>query len=365
MTKDFFISYTKPDFEWAKWILFQLEQERYTCVAQLRDFRPSQDFVDEMKKALESSRMMIAVMSPDYFQSKFAQAEMQAAFASDMLLPVRVRPCQIPKLYCCRIYIDLVSKNPRLAQKELIEGVRAALTSRPTATLRRFPERPTFPGELDEKTSLAVQEPTVDDAGKKKKGPVRILFLGAEAKTGLDIRGEFKDIKRAVAESKHSDAVRFQAVFDVNAEMLFSKLNKFSPDVFHFSGKQDAGRIIMSTAGGGVTTIPEEALSGMFRSIEGIQLVILDTCYSLESARRITYTVDCAIGVRSWLYDEEATMYYSAFYRAVSAGRSLKDACGQAAAYCQMKGVPKLRLPELVCRRGLDARSIRLVPSSR
>ena len=96
MKKDFFISYTKTDLEWAKWILFQLDQERYSSVTQLRDFRPSQDFVDEMKKALDSSHMMIAVMSPDYFQSKFAQAEMRAAFASDMLLPVRVRPCRIP-----------------------------------------------------------------------------------------------------------------------------------------------------------------------------------------------------------------------------------------------------------------------------
>jgi len=143
--------------------------------------------------------------------------------------------------------------------------------------------------------------------------------------------------------------------------MLFSKLNKFSPDVFHFSGRQDAGRIIMSTAGGGVTTIPEEALAGMFRSLEGIQLVILDTCYSLESARKITDAVDCAIGVRSWIYDEEATQFYSAFYRAVATGRSLKDACGQAVAYCQMKKVPKSRLPELVCRRGIDAQGIRLV----
>ncbi len=116
----------------------------------------------------------------------------------------------------------------------------------------------------------------------------------------------------------------------------------------------------MSKAGGGVTTIPEDALAGMFRSVEGIRLVILDTCHSLESARKITETVDCAIGVRSWIYDEEATMYYSAFYRAISAGRTLKDASGQATAYCQMKGVPKSRLPELICRRGVDAGRIRL-----
>jgi len=315
-----------------------------------------------MKKALESSRMMIAVFSPDYFDSTFAQAEMQAAFANNMLLPVRVRHCKIPKLYSSRIYIDLVGKNPRTAQQALIEGVKAALTSKPEENRTLFSSRPDFPVDSDVEETVAMEKPEAD---VKKKGPVRILFLGAEAETGLNIRGEYKDIKHAVEESKHARSVRFQAVFDVTAEQLFSKLNRFAPAVFHFSGKQDAGRIIMRTARGGVAAIPEDALTGMFRALEGIQLVILDTCHSLESARKITDTVDCAIGVRGWIYDEEATMYYAAFYRALAAGRSLKDACGQAVSYCQMKEVPKSRLPELVSRRGVDTSKIRLVHTSR
>jgi len=133
---DFFISYAKSDRGWAEWILFQLEQELYSCVVQLRDFRPSQDFVSLMRKALDQSRTIIAILSPDYFESKYAQKEMQAAFASEMLLPVRVRDCSMPKLYRSLIFIDLVGKNPRLARKELIEGIKT---------------RPKFPGDFNDK----------------------------------------------------------------------------------------------------------------------------------------------------------------------------------------------------------------------
>ena len=95
-TKDFFISFNHNDRTWAEWIAWTLEEKGYTTIIQSWDFLPGSNFALEMKKGLASARRILAVLSPNYLSSKFAQAEWAAAFARDptgekrILLPVRV-----------------------------------------------------------------------------------------------------------------------------------------------------------------------------------------------------------------------------------------------------------------------------------
>jgi len=57
-----------------------------------------------MDKAHQQSRRSIAVLSPDYLTSRSTAPEWAARFAQDatiehdLLLPVRVRPCQLEGL---------------------------------------------------------------------------------------------------------------------------------------------------------------------------------------------------------------------------------------------------------------------------
>jgi hypothetical protein len=350
---DFFISYTKSDKDYAVWIAWALEQEGYDCVIQAWDFVPGKDFVRAMREALDSSRETIAVLSDDYFKSKLAQKEMQAAFASDCLLPIRVRPCTIPKLYQTNVYIDLVDKPMLLARKALIEGVDAHLVGRRAHHTCRFTERPHFPGQIAETRRSGKRGAPRTTA--TLENPLRVLFLGSKGGADLDIRGEYRNIRKSIGEAKYPSSIKLIPGFDVTSEIIFSKLNQVRPHVLHFAGKQYAGRILVNTKDGRVESIPESALAGMFRSLdEGIRVVILDTCHSVRCASQITETVDFAMGVKSWIDDEEAINFYAAFYRAIASGRSLKDASGQATAFATMKGAAKSRLPELRCKRGMD-----------
>lgn len=354
--RDFFISYTKVNEDWARWIAWQLKQEQYSCYIQALDFVAGQDFVECMKDALENSRQMISVLSPAYFSSTFAQKELQAAYAADMALPVRVEQCQIPKLYRTKIYIDLVGLPLSEARKALIDGVRASRIGRASGEAVPFPGRPV----VDE-----APQPMVDEKKRRSARRLRVLFLGAGAETGLDLQGEYRQIRDVISKAKYGKKIALKGVFDVTAETLFHTLNKYEPDVFHFAGKQDAGRVLLNDASGGVVAIPESALTGMFRSLDtGIRLVILDTCYSLQCAAEIAGTVECAMGVKSFIYDDEAALFYPALYRAIAAGKSIRDACGQASAYAQMKGVPKSRTPQLRCRKGVDPGRLHLVSES-
>src|SRR5919199_432266 len=159
--KDFFISYTGVDRAWAEWIAWQLEEAGYTTVLQAWDFRPGGNFVLDMLRAAEAQRT-IAVLSPDYLTALYTQSEWAAAFVEDptsalgVLLPVRVRPCDIPRLLKPIVYIDLVGLEAEAAKEQLLAGLKRerAKPSRPpgfpgSGTTALAGGRPVFPALVE------------------------------------------------------------------------------------------------------------------------------------------------------------------------------------------------------------------------
>src|ERR1700693_2187259 len=112
--KDFFISYTSADRRWAEWIAWYLEEAGYSTILQAWDFHAGENFVLDMDTATRQSERTITVLSPDYFASRFTPSEWAAAFRRDptgeqgILLPVRVRPCEVEGLLGPISSIDLV-----------------------------------------------------------------------------------------------------------------------------------------------------------------------------------------------------------------------------------------------------------------
>ncbi len=156
--KDFFISYTNADQSWAEWIAWQLEEAGYLVVIQAWDFGPGSNFVQEMDRAAKEAQRTLAVLTPKYFESRFAQAEWSAAFAKGNLLPVRVADFKVEGLLSVRVYIDLVGKNDEQAKEALLTGVKKDARRKPSTppplphsantAERAVTERPRFPGAL-------------------------------------------------------------------------------------------------------------------------------------------------------------------------------------------------------------------------
>ncbi len=126
--KDFFISYTGKDVDWAIWISKILEEENYSTVLQAKDFRPGSNFVYEMYQAVEAKRT-IAVYSADYFASIYTMPEWGAAFQADptgakrILIPIKVKPCELPKMLKSIVYVDLVGKDQDISKKMILDAV--------------------------------------------------------------------------------------------------------------------------------------------------------------------------------------------------------------------------------------------------
>src|SRR5581483_822401 len=128
--RDFFISYTSRDRQWAEWIAMQLEEAGYTLFIQAWDFRPGSNFVAEMDHAATWAERTLLVLSAAYLESDFAFTEWAVALRSDprgshrRVLPVRVQPVAVDGLLGLVVFIDLVQLEEAEARERLLAGVR-------------------------------------------------------------------------------------------------------------------------------------------------------------------------------------------------------------------------------------------------
>jgi len=139
---DYFISYTGVDREWAAWIAWQLEDAGYTVVLQEWDFRPGNNFVLMMDRAMRAQQTVI-VLSNAFLEAGYTQPEWARAIADDpqglqrRLIPVRISPCEVTGLLKPVIYVDLVALDAMTARRVLLDGVRPG-RAKPT-TEPRYP----------------------------------------------------------------------------------------------------------------------------------------------------------------------------------------------------------------------------------
>jgi hypothetical protein len=184
--RDFFVSFTRADREWAAWIAWALEEAGYSVFLQDWDFKGN--FVLEMDKAHAQSRRTIAVLSPDYFASRFAAPEWAARFADDasstrdLLIPVRVRPFETEGLLAQIIYVDLVGVGRDEGRQRLLNRV---------AGLRLKPgEEPFFPGApLPAAARSVPSEPSFP--GPQGAGDIKYIFISYSHEDG-----DFADLLR-------------------------------------------------------------------------------------------------------------------------------------------------------------------------
>lgn len=192
-----------------------------------------------------------------------------------------------------------------------------------------------------------------------------MLFLAPEV-GGLSPRNQFSEMKRAVSQVRQAGSIRFKGVFHVHVNTLFEELNRESPDIFHFSGKQSGGDILMRTEGGALTTVSDLALAGMFQSLDqDLKLVVIDTCFSLPCASRVAKVVPCAMGVEGSPYEDDTVTFYKVFCQTLASGKSLKDATAKAQTALRFAKVAPGEIPQLCCRPGVDPATVFLVNPAR
>jgi hypothetical protein len=136
--KDFLISYTATDKEWAEILAGWLGEAGFTFILQLQDFVAGSNFVIEMHEAVKQCQRFLLVLSPEYLSAKYPEAEWTAAFAKDptcaasTLIGVRVRECQPDGLLKPIVYIDLVGLSMQQARWKFLPEIMASIKGKRT-----------------------------------------------------------------------------------------------------------------------------------------------------------------------------------------------------------------------------------------
>jgi TIR domain len=108
------VSYASVDEPWAVWIAEQLEDHfGFRVTLQAWHFRPGDNFVRQIERALEQSSRVVLLLSTAYHERRFTEEEWQASWAtgSGRLLPIRIEDVDPRGLLASLVYIDFVGRN--------------------------------------------------------------------------------------------------------------------------------------------------------------------------------------------------------------------------------------------------------------
>ena len=128
---DYFVAYHAVDQKWAEWIGDRLQEAGYTFELQSYDYWARSSMILEMFAVSAIADATIAVLSPEFpFRQALNRPEWQAAHAQDptatlgILVPVRVRQCDVEGALPGVEYVDLVGLGNVEAGKALLAGTR-------------------------------------------------------------------------------------------------------------------------------------------------------------------------------------------------------------------------------------------------
>ena len=185
-------------------------------------------------------------------------------------------------------------------------------------------------------------ETAAGPAGGNSK-PMRILFMAANPITTsrLDLEEELRSLELELRGVKHRDQITLTAHHAVRPDDLLRYVRAAQPTIIHFSGHGSAKGIVLRTDDDGYTEVSSQNLR-RFLDGRGVDLLVLNACYSKTQADDVAGAVAAVVGTTSAVGDEAARRFTVAFYRSLGEGLSIREAFrdgGDAVAFHGLKDV--------------------------
>jgi hypothetical protein len=111
----------------------------------------------------------------------------------------------------------------------------------------------------------------------------------------------------------------------VRADDLIRHVRSERPNVIHFSGHGSTTGIVLRDDTGGHNAVTGVSLR-QFLEGRGVDLVVLNACYSKDQADEILGAVRTVVGTTGAVADEAARRFTVAFYRSLGDGLSVREA---------------------------------------
>ena len=127
---DYFVTYHAADQGWAEWIGERLRAAGYSVELQSWDYWANSSLILEMFAVSAIADSTIALLSPDFLAENLERPEWAAAYAQDptgrrgILIPVRVRDCDVAAALPEVAYVDLAGLDDDAAGETLLQAVK-------------------------------------------------------------------------------------------------------------------------------------------------------------------------------------------------------------------------------------------------
>lgn len=172
----------------------------------------------------------------------------------------------------------------------------------------------------------------------------KVLFLEANPKTEthLRINKEIREVKQALRGAKYRDRIELNQLGAVRIEDFKAELFDYKPRIVHFSGH---GKETSAESEGGLVfedevfnedkkiyeivhkIVPPEEIADFFEDREApVECVVLNGCFTKDTAREVSRNVRFVIGMKQKILDEDAIRFSKYFYLALGAGKSIEAA---------------------------------------
>jgi hypothetical protein len=179
-------------------------------------------------------------------------------------------------------------------------------------------------------------ESQLEAARRAAPSQITVLLLAGTPEGGrnpLRLDREIREIDTKVRLGEYRDQIRFQQAMATQVGDIIDALNRFDPDVVHFSGHGGGGSLLFEGADGRPHALRGENLAVLLQvARKPIRLVLFNACDSADQAVMATDFVDVAIGMDSSIGDDAAKVFAGQFYGSLAAGNSVGNAFAQAAA---------------------------------
>src|ERR1035438_4110270 len=157
---------------------------------------------------------------------------------------------------------------------------------------------------------------------------VKILFLAANPRktTRLDLEEELRLIEIELKGSLYRDRIAFVARHAVGPDDLVRLVRAEKPTIIHFSGHGAPDGILLRDDGvEGYRIVHGESSASLLKD-RGVQMVVLNACFSMAQAEPLSSSVQTIIGTTEEVGDEAARRFSVAFYRTLGDGYAVAEA---------------------------------------
>ncbi|MGH1351916.1 MAG: CHAT domain-containing protein [Methyloligellaceae bacterium] len=176
-----------------------------------------------------------------------------------------------------------------------------------------------------------------------KPTSMRILYLAANPQQlpCLDLEEELRELNIELRGVRHRGAVKLNTVYATRPDDLVRYVREYNPNIIHFSGHGSEAGIVLRTESGQNINIDGRRLQ-QFLSKRGVDLVVLNSCYSQAQAEIIGDAVSAVVGITDAIDDEAARRFSIAFYRSLGEGLTIRDAFRDAVDSTILSGFPDI-----------------------